>query len=455
MTKKCGKCGFMNNPGDAHYCGKCGNRLDYFSNWKVYNSTTHTAVENGTLGKYRRYEQQVKNSWLIDPWSKFKKWWEDSKAALGVTLGVGVGVIVITLVCSHFFSNGCSSSEKKPMSIEVDGKYGIGYDKDNLLVPAEYDSISDQPTGKNQWLIVDPATGLKGMAYVTDSIQNIIEPKYEDVSMGISRYSLLRTTPRTGYHVDEYEYVAKDGIIMNAIPFNAIENVGVFNDYGIFIDKQANGNYQLYSRNLEKIGSDFVNYSSAYTIADDGTYSEDVLVASGRYDKGCELYDFCGNKLNKSPLYSVSYFSDGLAWAYVTKNDYLADRLSVIDRYGIPCFSVNAKKYSDAVAYSEGIGWYQNPEGQWVAVDKKGTELFSLVACKVCPFTMGLAPAYRHTGISESKLGFVDKTGRTVIPFKYKSSEYRPRFLSDSTMTVTLDGKEGKLHRNGTFYPGK
>lgn len=68
---------------------------------------------------------------------------------------------------------------------------------------------------------------------------------------------------------------------------------------------------------------------------------------------------------------------------------------------------------------------------------------------------MGIAPVYNYVSINDTKLGFVDKAGRTVIPFKYDSSDYQPRFGSDSLMTVTLDGVHGKLHRNGTFYPGR
>lgn len=50
-------------------------------------------------------------------------------------------------------------------------------------------------------------------------------------------------------------------------------------------------------------------------------------------------------------------------------------------------------------------------------------------------------------------MGFVDKTGKVVIPFKYKAYYSNPHFDADSLMRVTLDAVEGKLHRNGLFIP--
>ena len=447
----------MNNPDEGHYCGKCGGNIAAYGHvWRTYDSSKYgtyvssgnTVISNSRLNELTRYERKAMES----PWKKVKEWisdiWDniyDYFDENGWKWGLGFcGVIALIGVIAAL--KDCSSSSKKDlMRIEVDGKYGIGYDKDNLLVPAKYASIAEKPTGTNQWLINDPATGLEGLAYVTDSIRNVIEPEFDDVQIGYGRYSLLRKSPRDVRHMGEYEYVAKDGKILNEFPFNGIKAVGTFNDFVVFLDRNSNNQYQLYNRNLDKIGPEYNSMNPSF--------KDGVLIARGRDES--VLYDFTGNILTHTPLRYVKNFSDGVSWAYITKSDYQNDRVSLIDKYGKTFFSVYANKNSYPVDFSEGIGWYKNTKGLWVAVDKTGRELFDIGAYSVYPFTMGLAPVYKGSSYRDRKLGFVDKTGKTVIPFKYEATASLPIFDSDSLMSVTLDGKGGKLHRNGTFYPGK
>lgn len=69
---------------------------------------------------------------------------------------------------------------------------------------------------------------------------------------------------------------------------------------------------------------------------------------------------------------------------------------------------------------------------------------------------MGVAPVEKGSSYKDSKLGFVDKQGKTIIPFVYtKASSYLLYFDKDSLMLVSKDGVKGKLHRNGTFTPNK
>lgn len=64
MPKKCTICGFDRNPSDSHYCGNCGHQLIYGENYKIYNASFQTPVDNSTLRNYKRYELQVKSSWI-------------------------------------------------------------------------------------------------------------------------------------------------------------------------------------------------------------------------------------------------------------------------------------------------------------------------------------------------------------------------------------------------------
>lgn len=108
--------------------------------------------------------------------------------------------------------------------------------------------------------------------------------------------------------------------------------------------------------------------------------------------------------------------------------------------------------------FKDGIGWFQktgdnNGSSRFVAVNKKGRELFEIEAYQVYPYSLGLAPVYKGTSYSNKKLGFINGKGETIIPFKYQAKYSNPEFGIDSLMDVRLDGVEGKLHRNGKFFP--
>ena len=68
---------------------------------------------------------------------------------------------------------------------------------------------------------------------------------------------------------------------------------------------------------------------------------------------------------------------------------------------------------------------------------------------------MGVAPVYKSNNYSNRKMGFIDKNGKTVIPFKYVATYGNPHFDKDSLMEVSFDSVQGKLHRNGVFTPNK
>lgn len=447
MAKKCSKCGFVNNPDGAHYCGKCGSNISAYGHvWKVYDSSDYSTyykygnrvISDSTYREYQSYEVAYKNS-FGHKIKRFCRRYEGQIISLGVgiitaALGLGLGLLV----------NKCSSSEKKLTRIEVDGKYGIGYDKDNLLVPAKYDMIFDDRLG-NQWVVYDGKTSLKGLAYVSDDVQNITDIDYSDIKRSTGHYTLLRKSPVKETYNNEYEYVAYDGKILNTAPFNALKCVGDWNGSGIFMERTPDFKLQLYSRDLEKIGP---TYSGILA-----SEADSVLVAQN--SNGSELYDLKGQKLSTRNFYRGYVFSDGVGWAYDTKADHQNGKLSLIDKTGTILFNRRVKQNSFPVEFSDGLGWYKSTNGKWVAVDKRGMDKFEISAMSVYPFTMGIAPVYQGSNSIDRKLGFVDQTGKIVIPFKYVAVNYPPRFGRDSLMSVTLDGKGGKLHRNGTFYPGK
>lgn len=50
-------------------------------------------------------------------------------------------------------------------------------------------------------------------------------------------------------------------------------------------------------------------------------------------------------------------------------------------------------------------------------------------------------------------MGFIDKNGKTVIPFKYVATYGNPHFDKDSLMEVSFDSVQGKLHRMEFLHP--
>ena len=142
-----------------------------------------------------------------------------------------------------------------------------------------------------------------------------------------------------------------------------------------------------------------------------------------------------------------------MAWANVTYEDNGKYILSLIDKNGNVLFSKKKFVFFRDGQFSEGIGWLKPGTGRYIAVDKSGKELFKIEADGVWPFSMGLAPVAHGRNLDTQLIGFVDKEGKTVIPFKYKAKTSKLKFSADSTVSVSLNGVDGKLHRNGAFSP--
>ena len=97
MAKRCSACGFLNNPDNAHYCGKCGKNIATDGYWNLYDFRRYTPVERSKLEEYNRYEHEAKSS----IWKKICKnvqkccsdFWEEY--GLGISFGI---VFIIFMV---------------------------------------------------------------------------------------------------------------------------------------------------------------------------------------------------------------------------------------------------------------------------------------------------------------------------------------------------------------------
>lgn len=195
MGKECSKCKCM-NPEEAHYCANCGHTLEknYWRDVKykvVKENEYNRLVSNLKNLQFENYRllNQINNTWsakIIKFWKEFKG--DDSALeSIGMIVGL-ISIIVFIWFCVADLKS--CSSEKKISRFEINGKYGIGYDSDNLIIAAKYDSISNHPLG-NIWGLYNKSTKTYGIAYVTDSLVKIIEPNYLGCTIYKNRVTVL------------------------------------------------------------------------------------------------------------------------------------------------------------------------------------------------------------------------------------------------------------------------
>lgn len=167
---------------------------------------------------------------------------------------------------------------------------------------------------------------------------------------------------------------------------------------------------------------------------------------------GSATYDLYSPKgqLVKSDLSYIGDMWYGYAWAQSTSSQTRAKRFSIISPQGK--LKYTTPNNCEIVEFRDEIGFYRvNNSSVWQAVDTAGRAVFTVRGDMVYPYTMGVAPVVRGTGAT-SKLGFIDKTGATVIPFDYHKSATANgiSFGEDSTIYVQRNGKLVRLHRNGS-----
>lgn len=430
MSKTCSKCNFNNNPDNAHFCGNCGASLfPYNYCWTVVDMYGYSRISDSELRRLRNIEKEYKTS----PWNKFLKWiknvdWED----VGWGSLTIIAPIVVVLLAVLFNDCGGEKEQAVLKRIEIDGKYGVGYDKDNMVVPAIYADISTDAYG-NQWITKDE-TGKKGLAYVGDSVVNIIYPAFSDVGRLTNGSAILA-------YDQNQQNIAYRGKLVFDKTYDKISSPGYLGETFILMN---GGVYELFKLDENKV----INTTKGWWNWNDGAL---CMKASNGYN----LYSYDGTLLVKD-LYDTYHISDSMMWAFDTRQNYVQNRATLYNTKGerIKIFPKNSFGVP-FVNFSDGIGWIRDAsnKSKWIAIDRKGNELFTFYGEVVRPYTMGLAPVFRNMS-GKVLMGMMDTEGNIVIPMKYtKPMSSDCKFQSDSTMEVKLDGKRGRLHRDGTFKP--
>ena len=137
-------------------------------------------------------------------------------------------------------------------------------------------------------------------------------------------------------------------------------------------------------------------------------------------------------------------FTNGLARVGVEKDSvvwygFINDKGDLV----IPC------KYKDATCFSEEIAWVVKPKGYPVAIDKSGKELFTLKDAEyVTTFKEGLAAFAQINSHGDTKWGFCDKKGETIIFPTYESVE---NFSEGLALVSDTNDKYGYIDIKGNM----
>lgn len=458
MSKKCDSCK-ANNPDSAHYCGHCGMPLE--KDWqnkdilyKVVKKSDYDSLENkcnstqkelslkrNEVNQLRLENARLKKKSGNNIGKKIKELWYDFKGDDSTfdTIWALIGIVVCIAFVLWFLYWLCFKAfapNDKLERIQIEGKYGIGYSKDDMKVPALFDSISYNSYG-SQWVL---RNGDKyGMAYVTDSIARVIEPNYATYWRLDNGASILMQSDKA---YDHYY----NGLKVNDQPYKYV----TWKSEDALVVQDGDWSYMF----IRADGTPIIDNKCSDIVIDE----DSVIRAFERRGSltVSMLYDYDGNKLSDKEMWSIYVFSDGVAWAKVNKES----MYSVIDRQGNILFTLPCEAY-EVKGFNKEIGFYQpgnyRKKGDWTAVDKSGKVVFTLPKeWSIYAPSMGLWPVED----GNRNMGFIDNSGKTVIDFKYKKvpnyiGDGYTRFRYDSTMTVILDGQKGILHRNGTFTPNK
>lgn len=185
-----------------------------------------------------------------------------------------------------------------------------------------------------------------------------------------------------------------------------------------------------------------------------------LLIASGLLITGCSYFK-SGKKIELIPFLQkdkygyfdlegkivinpqfdyATVFHDGLALVRTSGKE---RKWGFIDSEGK--YVINAT-YKNATVFQEGLAWVVSENGAPTAIDKKGNVKFTLKqAEKTEIFSEGLA-AFSVTDSTETKWGFVDKSGKVVINPQFTSVE---KFKDGKCAVENKDEKWGYIDSDG------
>ena len=146
--------------------------------------------------------------------------------------------------------------------------------------------------------------------------------------------------------------------------------------------------------------------------------------------------DWEGNTVIPFVYLYVDFFSEGLAAVRDEKND-----MGYVNRKGEP---VIPTQFEEAEPFSDGLAVVKKTDGTYAYIDKTGKiAIDASQYSSVLPFYEGLAMVRSR---NTHKAGFIDKTGKEVIPCQYRWAGY---FRNGVTYASDAEGKNWLIDKTG------
>lgn len=289
--------------------------------------------------------------------------------------------------------------------------------------------------------------------FVSDSISVVVEPtlKYDNVSSFSEGFAVVEKDKKYGY-VDQNGKEVVPPIYYSAGSFSDGVAVAYSKDDCTWhiIDKTGNVKAQL--KGYDNVGYSFSNgfiqveKDDKYGLADatgkevipptyDRIYGFNEGLARVEKDDKYGFVDSTGKEVVPFIYRSAGDFNEGLA--YVQKDG----RYGYIDKTGNIVIPLN---FTSAIDFSDGLAVVGYGNNIWYIIDKtcdiKNTKELLTQYTNVTGFKEGFVEVYK-----DGKHGFVDQTGREVVPPIY---DYVQDF-SEGLAQVQKDGKYGFVDQNG------
>ncbi len=289
--------------------------------------------------------------------------------------------------------------------------------------------------------------------FVSDSISVVVEPtlKYDNVSSFSEGFAVVEKDKKYGY-VDQNGKEVVPPIYYSAGSFSDGVAVAYSKDDCTWhiIDKTGNVKAQL--KGYDNVGYSFSNgfiqveKDDKYGLADatgkevipptyDRIYGFNEGLARVEKDDKYGFVDSTGKEVVPFIYRSAGDFNEGLA--YVQKDG----RYGYIDKTGNIVIPLN---FTSAIDFSDGLAVVGYGNNIWYIIDKtcdiKNTKELLTQYTNVTGFKEGFVEVYK-----DGKHGFVDQTGREVVPPIY---DYVQDF-SEGFAQVKKDGKYGFVDQTG------
>ena len=146
--------------------------------------------------------------------------------------------------------------------------------------------------------------------------------------------------------------------------------------------------------------------------------------------------DWEGNTVIPFVYLYVDFFSEGLAAVRDEKND-----MGYVNRKGEP---VIPTQFEEAEPFSDGLAVVKKTDGTYAYIDKTGKiAIDASQYSSVLPFYEGLAMVRSR---NTHKAGFIDQTGKEVIPCQYRWAGY---FRNGATYASDAEGKNWLIDQTG------